>query len=88
MNKTIWKYELGISQEQQIYLPIGATMLSIQLQEGILCLWALVDPYVKDELVTIEMYGTGHPVNRDVIHKYISTIQLENGLVLHCFAKS
>lgn len=44
MNKTIYKYPLDVTDVQEIKLPVGAEILTVQAQNGTLCLWALVDP--------------------------------------------
>lgn len=88
MNKTIYKYPLQVTDLQEVLLPIGAEILTIQVQNEIPCLWALVDPDQIKEIVNIEIFGTGHPISYDigVSRKYISTFQLNDGqLVFHTF---
>ena len=48
MNKTIWKYKLKIDILQEIIMPIGARILSVQMQSNTPCLWVLVDPKEKN----------------------------------------
>lgn len=91
MNKTIYKYPLLVTDFQEVLMPIGAEILTIQTQDENACLWALVDP---NELVVeyrnIEIYGTGHPIYCDmgISRKYISTFQLQGGkLVFHSFER-
>lgn len=89
MNKTIYKYPLEVTDVQNISLPVGAEILTIQTQNETPCLWALVDPNgIEKESKTIEIFGTGHPIGYDmgVSRKYISTFQLRGGqLVFHAF---
>ncbi len=88
MKKTIWKLPLTVTDKQSINLPIDSEILSVQNQNGMPCLWALVDPEKPKEDILIEIFGTGHPVNYDmgVTRKYISTFQMEGGaLVFHAF---
>ena len=90
--KTIWKFELTIDGKQTISIPAGATILTIQIQNGIPCLWALVDPSTEEkEHRVIQIIGTGHPIKENDFwrsYKYISTFQFMNGaLVLHAFEK-
>lgn len=85
--KTIWKYELEITDAQTLEIPTGFQILSSQFQNGILCLWAIVDPSEPKEGVTIEVIGTGNPMP-DVAgnRKYIGTAQMCGGrLVWHVF---
>ena len=88
MEKTIWKYELEITDNQNILMPISAEILTVQMQDGTPCLWALVNPKAETESRFLEIFGTGHPVSCDLgsARKYISTLQMSNGeLVFHVF---
>ena len=87
MEKTIWKYELEITDNQNILMPIGAEILTVQMQDGTPCLWALVNPKAEMESIVIEIYGTGTDLyDMGTARKYISTFQAENGgLVFHVF---
>jgi len=85
--KSVYKYKLQIGGEQQIELPIDAEILTVQVQRGKLCLWALVD---TESVVKVThrfyVYGTGHNVHDDEHKKYIGTFQLADGdLVFHVF---
>jgi len=71
---TIWKYELELTDRQQVIMPTGATILCVQTQLGNLCLWAQVDPNAKKEERHIAIVGTGHPIHRNA-WKYIGTAQ-------------
>lgn len=78
--KTIWKYKLSAQDVQNISMPIGAEILTVQTQHGKPCLWALVDPEAKLAVQprTIEIFRTGHPIAEDMgtQRKYIATFQL------------
>ena len=90
MNKTIWKFELGVTDKQIVTLPIGAEILSVQTQNETPCLWALVNPKSETEERVFEMFGTGHPVYCDmgIDRKFIGTFQMRNGrLVFHLFER-
>lgn len=86
--QSIYKYPLSFIDTQEIELPTGAQVLTVQVQRDNLQLWALVDP----EIETVEkrkfiVIGTGNPIN-DLINTvvYISTIQIYGGaLVFHVF---
>ena len=61
MSKTVWKYPLAITDEQEISMPIGARILSVDFQDSRLFLWAVVDPDEQEqEQVTLRVVGTGH----------------------------
>ena len=87
MNNTIWKFELETIDNQTIKIPVGGEILTIQTQNGMPCLWALVDSNADKEDRFIEIYGTGHFIRQDenVNRKYIGTYQLGGSLVFHVF---
>lgn len=84
MQKIIWKYELETTDIQKLELPKGAEILTVQVQKGIPCLWALVDPSIEipKERRVIAIFGTGNFIN-SIAHfsgmKYIATYQLLAG---------
>lgn len=84
---TIWKLQFKIADTQEIELPAGARILCVQIQHGIPCLWALVNP--DNERITRTLYvrGTGHPCGEEIERStYIGTIQLYTGsLIFHVF---
>lgn len=82
--KKIWKFQLQVTDTQIVEMPVGAEILSLQVQHSVPCIWALVDDHVGREKVTFTAYGTGH----DVYHRsgYVGTYQLHTGtLVFHVF---
>lgn len=82
---TICKYQLSITDEQDIMVPEGAELLTAQLQGGALCLWALVNPAAPKQRRIIEIIGTGNPAPA-AERKYIATVQMAGGsLVWHVF---
>lgn len=56
----VWKYELSLRQEQRIEMPVGAKILHVAEQHGILCLWALVAPGANRVNRRLMIAGTGH----------------------------
>lgn len=84
MKQTVYKYPLIIDDEQIVSLPVGAQILTVQMQ-GRPCLWALVDPDLPHEDRRILMRGTGHDAQG--VGRYIATFQMRGGaLVFHVFA--
>lgn len=68
-------------------MPEGAQILSAQIQNGEVCLWALVDTEKPLKNKEIRIYGTGHPYEyTDQDAKYIGTVQLKS-FVWHIFEK-
>lgn len=69
-------------------MPADAQILTVQVQHGVPCLWALVTPDNEPSTRVIEIFGTGHPVNENmsIERVYIGTFQLRDGaLVFHAF---
>lgn len=89
MHKSIYKYQLKVTDTQKIELPVGAEILTVQIQNETPCLWALVDPNgIEKETRIIEVFGTGHPISYDMgmSRKYVSSFQLRGSqLVFHVF---
>ena len=86
MTTVVWKYDLQVTDVQQIAMPVMAKLLCVQIQDGTPRLWALVNPdAVIKEHRTIVTLGIGHSV-KDELGEYIGTYQIANGsLVFHVF---
>ena len=85
--KKIYKYPLEVTDTQFIELPLGAEILTAQMQGNQLCLWAMVNssPDAIKKNRCIEIIGTGNPVPTGDL-KYISTFQIAGGgLIFHVF---
>jgi hypothetical protein len=81
----IWKWTLDLVDVQTIEVPAGAKLLSVQVQQDKIQLWALCDENAPKEPRRIALYGTGNPMP-DNPSEYIATFQMYNGhLVLHAF---
>lgn len=66
-------------------MPIGAELLTVQMQGNQPCLWALVNPDCGPEKRAISIFGTGHRVNEST-GKYLGTFQVSGGaLIFHAF---
>lgn len=88
MTGVIWKYPIALHEEQVQRMPVGAQILSVQMQRSQPCLWVLVNPNSPREERTIYVHGTGHEA--DFSNKrFIGTIQFESEqLVFHVFEKA
>lgn len=87
MSKVVYKYPLQMADVQNIAMPAGAKPLSVQVQKGVPCLWALVDPLNESTVREVRIAGTGHQLP-DSVHadEFVSTFQLHNGtFVFHVF---
>jgi len=84
----IYKYELKITDRQEIYLPQGFRILSVDQQSGELFLWAVVMP--KEELVCpvqIFIAGTWNPIPSEFAGwTFLGTVQIL-GFVWHVFSE-
>lgn len=88
MTKTIWKYEIS-PEKVSIEMPKGAEILSVQIQDGNPCIWALVNPKNEPKEKVIEIFRTGHEIPCDgIVRNFIGTFQMFGGnLVFHLFER-
>jgi DNA-directed RNA polymerase subunit RPC12/RpoP len=81
----IYKYPLPIGNDVEISIPMGAQILTVQVQNKRPYIWAIVDTDAPLTTRRLCLRGTGHPFNGKE-GKYIGTYQLVNGdLVFHLF---
>lgn len=85
--KTIYKYPIRITDIQRFPMPVGAKILTVQVQNGNPFVWAMVDTGVSTEEVSIRVHGTGHPICDSSNLEYLGTFQSMYGgnLVFHVF---
>ena len=84
--RAIWKYEVRTDCFEH-EMPMGAKILTVQLQQGKAQLWALVDPMAAKVTRRFATVGTGHS-HEDTIDDaaYVGTFQMHGGtLVIHLF---
>lgn len=84
--KAIWKYRPRPG-DFALEMPLGARILTVQMQGVEPEMWALVDPAVpkvKHRFVTV---GTEHPLPDEIeTFAHVGTFQLQGGaLVFHLF---
>lgn len=84
---TIWKYPLEVKDELTVRMPRGARPLCVQVQNGVPCLWALVDSDASDpEDVRLAWRGTGHDCAGLTVREYVGSVQLfGEKLIFHLF---
>ena len=80
---TIWKFQLKLEDKQTIEIPTYAEILSVDIQNDIICLWAKVNPHMKREIKGIAIVGTGNPLPEG-LKKFIGTVQ-QPPFVWHVF---
>ena len=97
--KTIYKYELLNLGVNEIEIPVCSEYLKVDVQRGVICLWALVDTEKRLTKVKFIVVGTGCDINSFseenndpnieksiCIQNYIDTVQLGGGhFVFHIF---
>lgn len=87
--ETIWKFPIGITDEQIVHAPGPFVPLSVQFQDGTLCIWAVVDPAAKSKHShRVWVVGTGNPLQWTGEKHFLGTAQHVVGgttLVWHVF---
>jgi len=84
--KVIYKYELKLTEKQTIEMPAFARFLSVQVQNGKIQVWALVDTEQPPRLNIFKIIGTGGRID-ETLGIFLGTIQL-GGFVWHVFLES
>lgn len=78
----IWKFPLT-SEETEIEAPIEQ-FLTVQIQNDVPCIWAIVNPDRIPRKFKVMVLGTGWEYQKIDPSKYIGTFQSE-GHAWHCF---
>lgn len=78
--KMIFKYQIRDVHHnsiQEIEMPKGAKIISSQMQNGELCLWAIVNPKHSIKKRTFHIFGTGFEmVDYDKkLYEHVATVQ-------------
>lgn len=81
--KVVYKYPLQVLDDQVIRMPLDAQICSIQVQNNIPTLWAVVDDNLAEINFNIITIGTGQYFKPDGLI-YLGTYQLV-GFVGHVF---
>ena len=83
---TIYKFELEQTSKQKKLIPNGFRILHTAEQDGVICIWAMVDNSIPMEAVSFEIYGTGHDIPENANRRYVGTVLMQStGLVWHVF---
>jgi len=86
MAMTIWKFDVPVQDELTVPMPDGAKVLTVQMQGGQPCVWALVDPDRPVRGRQFAWRGTGHETDSLAPLMYVGTVQMMNGsLIFHLF---
>jgi hypothetical protein len=85
--RQVFKYELPIKDECDVFMPEGSEILHVGNQHEKMCVWALADASRRDELRYFRIAGTGRALP-DVGLKYLGSAQFAGGaLVFHVFER-
>lgn len=85
--KTIWKYPIEITDTQKITVPGIRRFMNLLVNNGVPCLYYLVDTRSEHRDVTICIYGTGSPIE-GVAGEYLGSFNQSGfSLVWHVFQK-
>ncbi len=79
MTRSIFKYSLT---DGVVYMPKDAEILKVGMQDGIPCLWAMVDPHGEREMRYFTALGTGMLIPDD--WRYVGTL-FDRQYVWHVF---
>jgi hypothetical protein len=82
---TIWKFEIPNSPCPYVTMPRGAQVLSVNQQNGRICVWALVNSKQESELAEFRIYATGENVEMTGACDFVGTVMMPSGLVWHVF---
>ena len=80
--KTIWKFPL----QATIAMPTGAKILSVNIINDAVYLWAEVDDEQPIEQRAFVVHGTGHDITHSINTEYVGTyLQYGGSLVRHVY---
>lgn len=84
--REIWKYPLGTGENRLIVIamPTGSQVLTAQMQDGIACVWAIVNPRAEKVPVRFRVFGTSIPIHDLAGWRFVNTVQ-EDEYVWHIF---
>lgn len=84
----VYKYPLSPFVDQTISMPHGARVVHLAVQDGQVCLWAIVDPSAPPEPRHFSVLGTGDRTLAED-STYVGTVLLDGGFdVLHVFEEA
>ena len=80
--KTVYKYDIPITDYFSLDLPANSRILSVQVQRDIPCIWVEIDTEETQCRTDFRLVGTGHNLKEDNL-LYIGTFQLFNGMLVY-----
>jgi len=88
--RTICKYELVVADRQILKVPEYFKPVSVQMQNGYLCIFAIVNTKCDIKTIRVHVAGTGQDIGMTPESAYIGTVQVASipcPLVVHVFAE-
>lgn len=86
--RTVWKFPLAIVNRQSIKIPTTNEFLCVQMQRGIPCIWAKVDPYSIETFIWVVIHETEHDVSDTEDMTYLGSFQTADGnVIFHVWAE-
>lgn len=82
MTKQVWKFP--ILRDRQIEMPEGADIITLMVQDGTACIWAIVDTEAPKVKRTFLVVGTGHDIPENCLGWYWGSWQ-SGPFVWHLF---
>lgn len=87
--KRIFKYPIRAVYTQDLQLPAGSKILSVENQDETIVLYALVED--SNDIMQshqIIIHGTGHPADDVLEATFVGTVKMHNGrLMFHVFTR-
>lgn len=77
--KTVWKFPFQIHDSVLLTMPVGAEVLSLQVQDDRPCFWALVDPQAPREPRSFIVHETGTTISDTSLGRFVGTFQTSGG---------
>ena len=90
MNTVIHKHVFNNTDHVQSFaIPVGADILSVRNQRGVLTLWEAHNPETKEtEARTFQLMFTGIETANHQACLFVGTVQMDDGCVIHVFETS
>lgn len=73
---SIWKWPLELTDRQEMMMPVGARVITAQIQAGKVTIWAEVNEQAKRRSRAFWIIGTGNPFPQEVALVYIASVQM------------
>lgn len=71
MSRVIFKFQLTATD---ISMSKDAEVCTFEYQNGVPCIWAIVDPDAPKEVRRFKIFGTGHPLPEAGECRYVGTV--------------